>query len=85
MTWKSAIRKRSVQNTCSLMEATFATRRSTCRSLRETTAGMNWASTFRTRSFISDHFRWLVGGRVDKFTVLDNAVPRKRSRRLDDH
>ena len=24
--------------------------------------------------FISDHFRWLVGGRVDKFTVLDNAV-----------
>ena len=24
--------------------------------------------------FISDHFRWLVGGRVDKFTVLDKAV-----------
>ncbi|TDI34152.1 MAG: TonB-dependent receptor [Acidobacteria bacterium] len=24
--------------------------------------------------FISDHFRWLVGGRVDKFTVLEKAV-----------
>ena len=24
--------------------------------------------------FISDHFRWLVGGRVDKFTVLDDVV-----------
>ena len=24
--------------------------------------------------FISDHFRWLVGGRVDKFTVLDKPV-----------
>ncbi len=24
--------------------------------------------------FISDHFRWLVGGRVDKFSVLDKAV-----------
>ena len=24
--------------------------------------------------FISDHFRWLVGGRVDKFSILDNVV-----------
>jgi outer membrane receptor protein involved in Fe transport len=24
--------------------------------------------------FISDHFRWIVGGRVDKFSSIDNAV-----------
>ncbi len=24
--------------------------------------------------FLSDHFRWLIGGRIDKFSVLDRAV-----------
>ena len=60
--------------TCSATAATSATTPSTSRWRPTGTTATKAAGICRTKSSSASHFRWVVGGRVDKFSSIDDAV-----------
>ena len=77
-TSSTATSTRSAPATSSATAATSATTPSTCRWRRAATTAPRAAATSRTRSSSTTHLRWVVGARLDKFSVLDdpNFSPR---------
>ena len=56
------------------MAGTTVTTALTSRSLPTATIATRGGAYAQDEIFLSDRFRWVVGGRVDKFSSIDNAV-----------
>ena len=54
--------------------ATSATTRSTSRSRPDGDDRNEGGGYLQDEIFLGDHFRWVVGGRVDKFSSIEDAV-----------